>query len=56
MVLILIGIVGLVLPLIPGLLLIFMGVAVFLDRNPKVLFNEIVAKAKERYQKKYDKK
>lgn len=54
--LILIGIVGLVLPLIPGALLIFIGVAVFLDRNPKILFNEIVTKAKERYHKKYDKK
>lgn len=49
--LIIAGIAGLVLPVIPGVLLIFAGSAFIIDRNPKVLFNEVVAKAKEKYHK-----
>ena len=51
-ILILIGIVGLVLPLVPGMVLIFLGVALILDRNPKILFKELLAKAKAKYGKK----
>lgn len=41
-----VGIAGIFLPIVPGILLIFLGIALILDRNPKVLFNEIVAKVK----------
>ena len=51
-ILILIGIVGLVLPLGPGMVLIFLGVALILDRNPKILFKELLAKVKAKYGKK----
>ncbi len=49
--LIIAGIAGLVLPVIPGILLIFVGFAFIIDKNPKVLFKEVVAKAKGKYQK-----
>lgn len=52
-VLIIIGIIGIFLPLIPGILLIFLGISVMLEKNPKVFFREIAAKAKEKYQKRY---
>lgn len=52
-VLIIIGIIGIFLPLIPGILLIFLGISVMLENNPKVFFREIAAKAKEKYQKRY---
>ncbi|TAN63219.1 hypothetical protein EPN16_00130 [bacterium] len=50
-ILVLAGIAGIVLPFIPGLLLIFLGVAVFLDKNPKALFQVIKGKLKAKYQK-----
>ena len=50
-ILMIIGLAGLVLPLIPGLLLLFLGWALLIDRNPKILFNELMAKIKERRKK-----
>ncbi len=50
-ILMIVGLAGLVLPLIPGLLLIFLGWALLIDRNPKALFNELMAKIKERRKK-----
>ena len=50
-ILMIIGLAGLVLPLIPGLLLLFLGWALLIDRNPKDLFNELMAKIKERKKK-----
>ncbi len=50
-ILMIVGLAGLVLPLIPGLLLLFLGWALLIDRNPKVLFNELMAKIKERRKK-----
>lgn len=47
------GVIGILLPFIPGLLLIFLGTAVFLEKNPKVLFKEITGKLKAKYQKGY---
>lgn len=40
-ILIVVGIAGIILPFIPGLLLIFLGIAVFLNKKPKVLFQEV---------------
>ena len=51
-ILILVGIAGLILPLIPGILLIFCGVSLIVEKNPKVVLSDIMAKAKEKYQKK----
>ena len=50
-VLIIIGIIGIFLPVIPGILLIFIGTALILEKSPKALFREIAAKVKERYKK-----
>jgi len=50
-ILMIVGLAGLILPLIPGLLLLFLGWALLIDRNPKILFNELMAKIKERRKK-----
>lgn len=50
-IIILIGIVGLVLPIVPGMVLIFVGVALIMDKNPKILFKELLLKAKAKYGK-----
>lgn len=47
--LIIIGIAGIFLPVVPGLLLILAGCALAADKNPKVLFGEIIAKIKKRH-------
>lgn len=47
------GLIGIFLPFIPGLLLIFLGAAVFLEKDPKVLFREIKDKLKAKYQEEY---
>lgn len=49
---IIVGIAGLFLPVLPGILPIFIGVAFIMDKNPKLLFKDIVTRAKERYNKK----
>ena len=51
-VIIIIGIAGIFLPLIPGLLLILVGVALVVDKKPKVLWSEIIAQLKARVKKK----
>lgn len=53
-VLIIIGIIGIFLPFIPGLLLILLGSAVILEKNPKVLFSEIAEKVKRKMRAKQD--
>jgi uncharacterized membrane protein YbaN (DUF454 family) len=55
-VLIIIGIIGIFLPFIPGLLLILLGSAVILEKNPKVLFSEIAEKVKRKMRAKQDEK
>lgn len=55
-VLILIGIVGIFLPFIPGLLLILLGSAVIVEKNPKVLFSEISEKVKRKMRVRKDEK
>jgi len=53
-VLIIIGIIGIFLPFIPGLLLILLGTAVILEKNPRVLFSEIAEKVKRKMRAKQD--
>ena len=53
-ILIIIGIIGIFLPFIPGLLLILLGSAVILEKNPKVLFSEIAEKVKRKMRAKQD--
>lgn len=55
-VLIIIGIIGIFLPFIPGLLLILLGSAVIVEKNPKVLFSEIAEKVKRKMRAKQDEK
>lgn len=49
--LIILGIAGVFLPIVPGVLLIFLGFALMLDRNPKALFSEIVTRVKSELHK-----
>ncbi len=55
-VLILLGVVGIFLPIMPGLLLILLGSAVIVEKNPKVLFGEIAEKVKRKMRAKEDEK
>lgn len=55
-VLILLGVVGIFLPIMPGLLLILLGSAVIVEKNPKVLFSEIAEKVKRKMRVKKDEK
>jgi len=55
-ILILLGVVGIFLPLMPGLLLILLGSAVIVEKNPKVLFSEIAEKVKRKMRAKKDEK
>lgn len=55
-ILILLGVVGIFLPIMPGLLLILLGSAVIVEKNPKVLFSEIAEKVKRKMRTKKDEK
>lgn len=55
-ILILLGVVGIFLPIMPGLLLILLGSAVIIEKNPKVLFAEIAEKVKRKMRFKKDEK
>lgn len=55
-VLIIIGIIGIFLPFIPGLLLILLGSAVIVEKNPQVLFSEISEKVKRKMRVRKDEK
>lgn len=49
---IILGIAGLFLPVLPGILFIFIGAAFIMNKKPKLLFKEVIEQAKKRYKKK----
>lgn len=51
---IILGVIGIFLPIMPGLLLILLGSAVILEKDPKVLFSEIAEKVKRKMRAKQD--
>lgn len=50
-ILIISGIAGVFLPVVPGILLIFIGMSLVLEKNAKVMLMDIIAKAKKRHKK-----
>ena len=49
---IILGIIGMILPVMPGVIFIFIGIAFILDRKPKVVFRAVMAKLRKGFKKK----